>query len=72
MTHAYAFWGALVAAVTLIAVTPAGAPRAAAAVYGAGLCALFGGSALYRGAHVQIAVRDPLLIEAHWLERGTI
>jgi hemolysin III len=47
VTHAYAFWCALVAAVVLIVVTPGGAPRAAAAVYGAGLCALFGGSGLY-------------------------
>ena len=45
VTHAYAFWCALVAAVVLIAFAPGGAPRAAAAVYGAGLCALFGGSA---------------------------
>jgi hemolysin III len=47
VTHAYAFWCALVAAVTLIALTPGGVPRVAAAVYGAGLCALFGGSGLY-------------------------
>jgi len=47
VTHAYAFWCALVAAVVLIAITPGGVPRAAAAVYGAGLCALFGGSGLY-------------------------
>jgi hemolysin III len=47
VTHAYAFWCALVAAIALIAVTPGGMPRAAAAVYGAGLCALFGGSGLY-------------------------
>jgi hemolysin III len=47
VTHAYAFWGALVAAAALIAFTPGGVPRAAAAVYGVGLCALFGGSGLY-------------------------
>jgi hemolysin III len=47
VTHAYAFWCALVAAVVLIVVTPGGVPRAAAAVYGVGLCALFGGSGLY-------------------------
>jgi hemolysin III len=47
VTHAYAFWLALVAAGALIAVTPAGAPRVAAAIYGAGLCAVFGGSGLY-------------------------
>ena len=47
VTHAYAFWLALVAAAALIALTPAGAPRVAAAIYGAGLCAVFGGSGLY-------------------------
>ena len=47
VTHAYTFWLALAAAVTLIVITPAGAPRVAAAIYGAGLCALFGGSGLY-------------------------
>src|SRR3954451_20043019 len=45
--NAYAFWCALIAAVGLIVVTPGGAPRMAAAIYGAGLCALFGGSGLY-------------------------
>jgi hypothetical protein len=33
---------------------------------------IFGGSALYRGAHVQIAVRDESLIEEAWLERGSV
>jgi hemolysin III len=47
VTHAYAFWCALVAGVVLIAIAPGGVPRVAAAVYGAGLCALFGGSGLY-------------------------
>jgi hemolysin III len=47
VTHAYAFWLALVAAGALIVMTPAGAPRVAAAIYGAGLCAVFGGSGLY-------------------------
>src|SRR3954470_16965614 len=47
LTHAYAFWLALVAAGLLVLLTPGGAPRVAAAVYGAGLCALFGGSGLY-------------------------
>src|SRR3954468_23675017 len=47
VSHAYAFWGALVAAVTLIVISPGGAPRVAAAISGAGLCALFGGSGLY-------------------------
>lgn len=47
VTHLYAFWCALVAAALLVALTPGGVPRTAAAVYGIGLCALFGGSALY-------------------------
>src|SRR4051795_11167627 len=47
VTHAYAFWLALVAALVLTAMTPGGAARAAAAIYGLGLCALFGGSGLY-------------------------
>jgi hemolysin III len=47
VTHAYAFWLALIAVALLIVLTPAGAPRMAAAIYGAGLCALFGGSGLY-------------------------
>ena len=47
VTHAYAFWCALVAAAALVAVSPGGVSRVAAAVYGAGLCALFGGSGLY-------------------------
>jgi hemolysin III len=47
VSHAYAFWGALVAAVTLIVISPGGEARVAAAIYGAGLCALFGGSGLY-------------------------
>jgi hemolysin III len=47
VTHAYAFWCALVAAGLLVAFTPAGMPRLAAAIYGLGLCALFGGSGLY-------------------------
>jgi hemolysin III len=47
VSHAYAFWLALVAAITLIVVTPAGVARVGAGVYGAGLCAVFGGSGLY-------------------------
>src|SRR4051812_3275945 len=47
VTHAYAFWLALVAACALVVLTPAGAPRLSALIYGAGLCALFGGSGLY-------------------------
>src|ERR1700759_5550252 len=47
LTHAYAFWAALIAAAILVRLTPAGGPRLAATVYGLGLCALFGGSGLY-------------------------
>src|SRR5918995_6870461 len=42
VSHAYAFFVAVIAAVLLIVFTPGGEPRMAAAVYGAGLCALFG------------------------------
>jgi hemolysin III len=47
VTHVYAFWCALVAAATMVALAPSTAARAAGAVYGGGLCALFGASALY-------------------------
>jgi hemolysin III len=47
VTHAYAFFAAVVAAACLVVLTPAGAPRMAAAIYGFGLCALFGVSGLY-------------------------
>ena len=47
VSHAYAFWAAAVTAALLIAFAPSGAPRVAALIYGGGLCALFGGSALY-------------------------
>jgi hemolysin III len=47
VTHAYAFFAALAAAIVLAAMVPAGTPRAASIVYGAGLCALFGASGTY-------------------------
>jgi hemolysin III len=47
VSHACAFWAALAAAVVLAVLAPAGSPRLAAVIYGTGLCALFGGSALY-------------------------
>ena len=47
VSHAWAFWCALIAGGLLTAYAPAGAPRAAAVVYGAGLCALFAASGLY-------------------------
>jgi hemolysin III len=47
MSHAYAFWVALVAAVLLTALVPGGTARGAAVVYGVGLCALFAASGTY-------------------------
>jgi len=47
VSHLWAFWCAAVAALTLVVCAPGGLSRAAAAVYGGGLCALFGGSAFY-------------------------
>jgi hemolysin III len=45
--HAYTFWLAAIAAVTLVALAPTERARVAAAIYGAGLCALFAASGLY-------------------------
>ncbi|MCU0257795.1 MAG: hemolysin III family protein [Solirubrobacteraceae bacterium] len=47
VSHAYAFWAAALTALALVTFSPAGPARVGAAVYGAGLCALFGGSGLY-------------------------
>jgi hemolysin III len=47
LLHAWAFWFAVAAAVTLIAVAPDARARIAAVIYGIGLCALFGASATY-------------------------
>ena len=47
VSHAAAFAIAVLAAPVLIVLAPTATARAAAAVYGAGLCALFGGSAIY-------------------------
>jgi hemolysin III len=47
VTHAYAFWAALGAAIVLTIMVPAGTPRLAAVVYGAGLCGLFAASGTY-------------------------
>jgi hemolysin III len=47
VSHAYAFWAALVAAIVLTALVDPGAPRVSAVVYGAGLCALFAASGTY-------------------------
>jgi hemolysin III len=47
VTHAYAFWAALGAAIVLTIMVPAGTPRIAAVVYGVGLCGLFAASGTY-------------------------
>jgi hemolysin III len=47
VSHAYAFWLALVAAAVLVALAPTWEARMASAIYGTGLCALFGASGLY-------------------------
>src|SRR3954466_5538902 len=47
LLHAWAFWFAVAAAITLIVVAPDARARIAALIYGAGLCALFGASATY-------------------------
>jgi hemolysin III len=47
VTHAYAFWVALAAAVALTALVPAGTPRVASVIYGLGLCGLFAASGTY-------------------------
>ena len=47
VSHAFAFVLAIAGAAVLIALAPAGRATVASAIYGAGLIALFGGSALY-------------------------
>jgi hemolysin III len=47
VSHAYAFWAALAAAIVLTTLAPEGTPRVASVVYGAGLCALFAASGTY-------------------------
>ena len=47
LLHAWAFWFAIAAAIALIAVAPDARARIAAVIYGVGLCALFGASAVY-------------------------
>jgi hemolysin III len=47
VSHAWAFWCALIAGSVLTVYAPSGAARAAAIVYSAGLCALFAASGLY-------------------------
>jgi hemolysin III len=45
--HQHAVWVSFVAAVVLVALAPTERARVAALIYGAGLCVLFGASALY-------------------------
>jgi hemolysin III len=47
LLHAYAFWLALAAAATLVALAPTRDARLAATIYGVALCALFAVSGLY-------------------------
>ena len=47
VSHAWAMWFAVVACVVLAIYAPTGLARAAALVYGIGLCALFAASGLY-------------------------
>jgi len=47
VSHAWAMWFALVACVVLALYAPTGLARAAALVYGVGLCSLFAASGLY-------------------------
>jgi hemolysin III len=47
VSHFWAFWGALAATIPLVMLAPDGTARAAALVYGAGLCVLFAGSASF-------------------------
>jgi hemolysin III len=47
VSHAYAFWFAVAAAAGLVVLAPGSAARWPAALYGAGLCALFAASAVY-------------------------
>lgn len=47
VSHAWAFWVALAAAIVLIVLVRGGTPRVASIVYGTGLCALFAASATY-------------------------
>lgn len=47
VSHAYAFWVALGATLTLVFMVQAGVPRTAALIYGLGLCLLFAASGAY-------------------------
>lgn len=47
VSHFWAFWCALAATIALVGFAPDGTARAAALVYGAGMCVLFAGSAAF-------------------------
>ncbi len=58
--HQWAFWFALAAAIGLVVLSPAGVPRVAALVYGAGLCTMLAASALYHRSRCTPRVRSLL------------
>jgi hemolysin III len=60
VSHAWAFWFAVAAVVALVALSPAGTPRLAALVYGAGLCLMLAASALYHRLKCSQRVRSLL------------
>jgi hemolysin III len=47
VTHFWAFWCALAGTIPLVALAPSAPARAAALVYGSGMCVLFAGSATF-------------------------
>jgi hemolysin III len=60
VSHQWAFWFALAAATALVLLAPAGTPRLAALVYGAGLCLMLAASALYHRLKCSPRVRTLL------------
>jgi hemolysin III len=60
VSHAWAFWFAVAAAAALVALSPAGTPRLAALVYGAGLCLMLAASALYHRLKCSPSMRSLL------------
>jgi hemolysin III len=60
VSHFWAFWCALAATIPLVALAPSGTARAAALVYGAGLCVLFAGSAAFHRWHCGPRLRSLL------------
>jgi hemolysin III len=58
--HQWAFWLALAAAAALVALAPAGVPRLAALIYGAGLCLMLAASALYHRLRCSPGVKNLL------------